>query len=69
MMIRAGIAVLPRWVIERLELNGKQWELRDRERRLLQRLGAWLERVPIPYSPPVYSCRRMGLPANYLYRR
>ena len=69
MMIRAGIAVLPRWVIERLELNGKQWELRDRERRLLQRLGAWLERVPIPYSPPVHSCRRMGLPGNYLYRR
>jgi hypothetical protein len=35
----------------------------------LQRLGAWLERVPIPLSPPVQSCRRMGLPAGYLYHR
>jgi uncharacterized protein (DUF2236 family) len=69
MMIRAGIAVLPQWVIGRLELDGKQWQLRDWERRLLQRLGAWLERVPIPMSPPVLSCKRMGLPAGYLYRR
>ena len=68
MMIRAGISVLPQWVIERLELNGPQWQLNDRERRILQRLGAWLERVPIPFSPPVQSCRRLGLPAGYLYR-
>jgi uncharacterized protein (DUF2236 family) len=68
MMIRAGIAVLPQWVIGRLELDGDQWQLRDWERRLLQRLGAWAERVPIPLSPPVQSCRRMGLPASYLYR-
>src|SRR4030095_13419516 len=45
MMIRAGIAVLPRWVIERLELDGEQWELRDWERRLLQRLGPGIARV------------------------
>lgn len=69
MMIRAGIAVLPRWVIERLELDGPQWQLRDWERRLLRRLGAWFERVPIPFSPPVLSCRHMGLPAGYLHRR
>lgn len=69
MMIRAGIAVLPQWVIGRLELDGAQWQLRKWERRLLQRLGAWLERAPIPLSPPVQACRRMGLPANYLYRR
>jgi uncharacterized protein (DUF2236 family) len=68
MMIRAGISVLPQWVIERLELNGPQWELSDGERRTLQRLGAWLDRVPIPLSPPVQSCRRLGLPAGYLYR-
>ena len=69
MMIRAGIAVLPQWVIGRLGLDGEPWQLRERERRLLQRLGAWFERVPVPLSPPVQSCRRMGLPANYLYRR
>jgi uncharacterized protein (DUF2236 family) len=53
MMIRAGISVLPRWVIERLQLDGEKWRLRDRERRLLRRLGGGLERVPIPLSPPV----------------
>jgi uncharacterized protein (DUF2236 family) len=69
MMIRAGISVLPQWVIGRLELDGEKWQLRDWERRLLRRLGAWLERVPIPLSPPVQACRRLGLPATYLYRR
>jgi uncharacterized protein (DUF2236 family) len=69
MMIRAGISVLPQWVIGRLELDGEKWQLRDWERRLLRRLGAWLERVPIPLSPPVQACRRLGLPAGYLYRR
>ena len=69
MMIRAGISVLPQWVIGRLELDGEEWQLRDWERRLLRRLGAWLERVPIPLSPPVQACRRLGLPAGYLYRR
>jgi len=68
-MIRAGIAVLPRWVVERLELDGEQWRLHERERRRLQRLGAWLERVPIPFAPPALSCRRLGLPTSYLYRR
>jgi uncharacterized protein (DUF2236 family) len=68
-MIRAGIAVLPQWVIGRLELDGEKWQLQSWERRVLQRLGAWLERVPIPMSPPVLACRRMGLPADYLYRR
>jgi uncharacterized protein (DUF2236 family) len=69
MMIRAGIAVLPPWVVARLELDGQEWQLRDWERRLLRRLGTWLERVPIPLSPPVQSCRRLGLPTGYLYRR
>jgi uncharacterized protein (DUF2236 family) len=68
-MVRAGISVLPQWVISRLELDGPKWQLRDGERRMLQRLGAWAERVPIPLSPPVQSCRRLGLPASYLYRR
>jgi uncharacterized protein (DUF2236 family) len=69
MMIRAGISVLPQWVIGRLELDGPKWQLRDGERRTLRRLGAWAERVPIPLSPPVQACRRLGLSASYLYRR
>jgi uncharacterized protein (DUF2236 family) len=68
MMIRAGIAVLPEWVIGRLELGGERWQLRSWERRVLRNLGALFERVPIPMTPPVLASRRMGLPADYLYR-
>jgi hypothetical protein len=69
MMLRAGIHMLPVWLIERLDLHHERWSLKPWERRLLRRLGAWLERVPIPGSPPVNACRRLGLPGNYLYRR
>jgi len=68
-MLRAGIDMLPPWVIERIELGGREWRLKDSERRFLKRLGALFERIPIPYSPPVIASRRMGLPGNYLYRR
>jgi uncharacterized protein (DUF2236 family) len=68
MMVRAGIHLLPPWVRERLGLDAPQWQLRPWEQRLLQRFGSWLERVPIPSSPPVLACRRMGLPASFLYK-
>ncbi len=69
MMIRAGIHTLPAWVIERLELHGAAWRLRPWERKLLERMGALFERVPLPKAPPVLACRRLGLPVAYLYRR
>jgi uncharacterized protein (DUF2236 family) len=68
MMVRAGIHVLPDWVAERLGLVAPEWQLRPWEKRLLAGLGALFERLPIPRSPPVLACRRLGLPANFLYK-
>jgi uncharacterized protein (DUF2236 family) len=68
LMVRAGISILPPWLIERLELTKLHWRLRPWEQAALQKLGAFFERVPIPNSPPVLASRRMGLPATYLYR-
>lgn len=67
-MVRAGIDLLPDWLIERLGLQGSQWRLRSWERRLLRKLGALFERLPIPNTAPTLASRRMGLPANYLYK-
>jgi uncharacterized protein (DUF2236 family) len=68
-MVRAGIYLLPSWLIERLNLQGERWRLRSWEHRLLRSLGAFFERAPIPNTAPTLASRRMGLPANYLYRQ
>ncbi|MBB6092251.1 uncharacterized protein (DUF2236 family) [Povalibacter uvarum] len=68
MMLRAGVDLLPEWLRERLALHGAAWKLRRWERSLLKNLGAALERLPIPNFPPTLASRRMGLPANHLYR-
>jgi uncharacterized protein (DUF2236 family) len=68
MMVRAGIQILPQWVIERLTLQGAQWQVRPWEARMLKSMGAVFERLPLPNSPPVQACRRLGLPGNFLYR-
>ena len=67
MMLRAGIQMLPAWLIERLQLSGPEWQLKKWERTLLKRIGALFERIPIPGSPSVRASKRMGLPAGYLF--
>ncbi|WP_307117804.1 oxygenase MpaB family protein [Sphingomonas kyeonggiensis] len=69
MMVRAAIALLPDWARKTLELDGEKWRLRGWERRTVRMLGALFERLPIPGTPPVEASKRLGLPANYLYRR
>jgi uncharacterized protein (DUF2236 family) len=69
MMVRAGVHQLPAWMVERLNLQGMEWQLKPWERRLLRNLGAMFERLPIPNTAPTLASRRMGLPARYLYRR
>ena len=69
MMVRAAISILPRWAIEQLDLNGPAYRLRAWERRLLKGLGALFERIQVRSAPPAQACVRMGLPANFLYRK
>ena len=67
MMLRAGVDILPEWVQQRLNL-GAEWKLKPWERKLLVNLGGFFDRLPIPGTPPVQACQRLGLPGNYLYR-
>jgi uncharacterized protein (DUF2236 family) len=68
MLIRAGVALLPAWLRDTLGL-GKAWDLKPWEARLIRLLGAAADRLPIKSAPPAQASVRMGLPADYLYRR
>jgi uncharacterized protein (DUF2236 family) len=68
MLIRAAIDLVPDWLRARLDL-GKNWALRPWERTLVGAACRLADRVVIRSSPAVQSCRRLGLPDDYLYRR
>jgi uncharacterized protein (DUF2236 family) len=67
MMLRGGVSLLPEWLQDRLNLR-EEWRLKGGEHRVLRRLGAIFDRLPIVGTPPVQACQRLGLPRNYLYR-
>jgi uncharacterized protein (DUF2236 family) len=66
LLVRAGVDLLPDWVIERLGL-GPEWRLRPFERKLVRTLGAIADRIPIPGTPAYQAARRVGLPLRQLY--
>ena len=68
LLLRAAVELTPGWVRERLGL-GERFGLRRWQRPLVRLFGALADRVVLPFSPAVRSCRRLGLPADYLYRR
>jgi len=68
LLIRAAVDLTPGWVRDRLGL-GDGFRLRPWQRPLVRLLGALADRVVLPFSPAVQSCRRLGLPAGTLYRR
>ena len=68
LLIRAAVDLTPGWVRERLRLDDRSG-LRPWQGPLVRLLGALADRVVLPFSPAVQSCRRLGLPAGYLYRR
>ena len=67
LMVRGAVSLTPDWARETLGL-GRKFELRTGEYTLLRAMGAASERFVIEGAPPAQACRRMGLPANYLYR-
>lgn len=67
-LVNAGVGILPATVRERLAL-GEQWALRPWQSRLIRRAGAIADRIPLRAAPAVQSCRRLGLPDDYLYTR
>ena len=68
MFVRAAIEMTPGWARERLRL-GPELGLRLGEEALIRQLGAAADRISLPSSPAVRACLRLGLPADWLYRR
>ncbi len=67
MLVRAGVELVPAAVRETLGLDAR-FGLGPLERPLVGLLGRAADRLAIPNSPGVQACRRLGLPADYLYR-
>jgi uncharacterized protein (DUF2236 family) len=67
-LIRAAVAITPTQVRDVLGLGGA-WDLGSVEGRLVKLAGAAADRLPVKGTPAVEACQRMGLPADYLYRR
>lgn len=68
MFVRAAVDMTPGWARERLGL-GPALGLRPGEELLVRQLGAAADRIPLPSSPAVRACFRLGLPPDWLYRR
>jgi len=66
LLVRAAVDMAPGWVRERLGLTADHG-LSGWQRWLVRRAGALADRVILPSSPAVQSCRRLGLPDDYLY--
>lgn len=66
MFLKAAVEILPGWVRDRLEL-GARYSLKSWERPLVRTAAAAGNHIVIPSSPAVQSCRRLGLPATFLY--
>lgn len=67
-LIRAAVAITPAPVRAVVGL-GREWNLGPVEGRLARWAGAAADRIVVQGSPAVEACQRMGLPADYLYRR
>ena len=67
LLVRAAVDLTPRWVQTLLGLNGHGlyvWEVEA-----IRQAGAFANRLVLESNPAVQACRRMRLPADYLYVR
>jgi uncharacterized protein (DUF2236 family) len=65
LLIRAAVDLTPHWLqtIAGLTEHGlNAWEAR-----VVREIGAFADRLVLETNPAVQACRRMRLPANYLY--
>lgn len=68
LLIRAAVDLVPGWIRERLGLPAILG-LHPWQRAAVRIVGALADRLMLRSSPAVQSCIRLGLPADYLYRR
>jgi uncharacterized protein (DUF2236 family) len=65
LLVRAGVNLTPNWVQTILGLNGHG--LHPWEPEVIRLAGALVDRLVLASNPAVQACRRMCLPADYLY--
>jgi uncharacterized protein (DUF2236 family) len=65
LLIRAAIVLTPQWLRSIVGLTGHS--LSAWEAGVLRQIGAFADRLVLETNPAVQACRRMWLPANYLY--
>lgn len=68
LLLAAAVDILPPWVRQRLELD-EEYRLRSWQRLLIKGAGLAADRILLRSAPAAQSCRRLGLPEDYLYRR
>ena len=66
MLLKASVDILPSWTREVLQL-GPRWSLSGPERMIIKAAARASDRIILPSSPAVQSCRRLGLPDDWLY--
>jgi uncharacterized protein (DUF2236 family) len=65
LLVRAAIDLTPRWLRTILRLN--ELGLRAWEAEVVRLAAAFVDRIVLETNPAVQACRRMRLPADYLY--
>jgi hypothetical protein len=63
--VRAAVAVVPRWLQTIVGLTDHG--LHSWEAGAVRQIGAFADRLVLETNPAVQACRRMRLPADYLY--
>jgi hypothetical protein len=67
-LIKAAIQVIPAWLRDRIGL-GEGWSLAPWQLSLVCRACGAANRLVLGTNPAVQACRRLDLPADYLYAR
>jgi uncharacterized protein (DUF2236 family) len=65
LLVRAGVDLTPNWVQTILGLNGHG--LHSWEAEVVRLAAALVDRLVLASNPAVQACKRMRLPADYLY--
>lgn len=68
LLLRAAVQITPKPVRDVLGLDAG-YGLRPLERHLVKRMARRADRLVLRNAPPAQACLRLGLPADYLYRR
>jgi uncharacterized protein (DUF2236 family) len=65
LLVRAAVDLVPGWLQALLGLNGQG--LHAWQTDMVRLAGAFADRLVLESNPAVQACRRMRLPADYLY--